>query len=430
MSQAHQEPALHPAAGMVLGDPDEAALRLTRLTWVWVSYHGMWVGVLATLALGGYPRGRLLAILALTVLSLLLSMSVTVSGRGGRDARQLLGTLRIVSVVKAVLGVALTGGLRSPLAFTMFVNFSTLFSRQGSSGRGQAAFAAFCAVVLGIALAPSALLGPRVADPWFTLATCIATLATLIVHLRFITVLQQSANDAVAQAFRAREELADQALARARDLEQVGSRLSHELKNPLAAIKALVQLSHRSAADAGTRERLAVAEEEVERMSAILESHLTFTRPLDLVRLSSVHLGELADSVLAALRARADTSGVLLRRSGDAHLTVDPHHLREALFNLVANAIEACPGGAEVEVAIEALGSDTRVAVRDTGRGMAPEVLARLGTPYFTTREKGTGLGVVLARAVFEQHGGRLEYVSSPGKGTTAVGTLPSPPPP
>ena len=57
--------------------------------------------------------------------------------------------------------------------------------------------------------------------------------------------------------------------------------------------------------------------------------------------------------------------------------------------------------------------------------GMSPEVLIRLGTPFFTTREEGTGLGVVVARATFAQHGGSLEYSSEPGRGTTAVGTLP-----
>jgi signal transduction histidine kinase len=69
------------------------------------------------------------------------------------------------------------------------------------------------------------------------------------------------------------------------------------------------------------------------------------------------------------------------------------------------------------------------VEIRDTGRGMPAEVLSRVGTPFFTTREKGTGLGVLLARGVFTQHGGRLEYASEPGRGTVATATLPCAPP-
>ncbi|MGC4115665.1 MAG: sensor histidine kinase [Myxococcales bacterium] len=93
----------------------------------------------------------------------------------------------------------------------------------------------------------------------------------------------------------------------------------------------------------------------------------------------------------------------------------------------MANAVEAsAPGGkVELEVIREESNEAVRVEVRDHGRGMSPEVLAKVGTPFFTTREEGTGLGVALARAAFVQHGGKLEYLSEPGRGTVARGTLP-----
>jgi signal transduction histidine kinase len=104
---------------------------------------------------------------------------------------------------------------------------------------------------------------------------------------------------------------------------------------------------------------------------------------------------------------------------------VDPQRIRGALVNLIANAIEACPSGGHVEIAIEEYGATARLAVRDTGVGMAPDLVERVGTPFFTTHERGTGLGVALARAAFEQHGGTLEYRSALGQGTTAVGSVP-----
>src|SRR5205823_12389310 len=116
---------------------------------------------------------------------------------------------------------------------------------------------------------------------------------------------------------------------------------------------------------------------------------------------------------------------VRLRRRGDALIEADPRRLKDALFNLVGNAVEATPEGGKVEVEIEEIERSARIAVRDSGRGMPPEVLDRLGTPFFTTRDEGTGLGVVTARAAFAQHGGSLVYSSEPGRGTTAVGTLP-----
>ena len=68
---------------------------------------------------------------------------------------------------------------------------------------------------------------------------------------------------------------------------------------------------------------------------------------------------------------------------------------------------------------------EIEIVVRDTGRGMAAETLRRIGTPFFTTRDDGTGLGVVLARSVIAQHGGSLRYESEPGKGTRVSVTLP-----
>jgi signal transduction histidine kinase len=82
-----------------------------------------------------------------------------------------------------------------------------------------------------------------------------------------------------------------------------------------------------------------------------------------------------------------------------------------------------------VVVEVRSLGDHAEIAVRDKGRGMPAETVKRLGTPFFSTREEGTGLGVVLARSVVAQHGGSLRYESEPGKGTTATVTLPTRPP-
>ena len=99
--------------------------------------------------------------------------------------------------------------------------------------------------------------------------------------------------------------------------------------------------------------------------------------------------------------------------------------IKQALLNLVANAIEATPPGGAVVVEVRQAGEEVEIAVRDTGRGMGTETLARVGTPFFTTRPHGSGLGVVLARSVLTDHGGSLRYESAPGKGTTAVARLP-----
>ena len=208
-------------------------------------------------------------------------------------------------------------------------------------------------------------------------------------------------------------------------LEQLGIEVAHELKNPLAAVKALAQLGLRSGAEAPAHERLRVIEREVERMQEILQRYLASPRRLEHVRPVKVELGPLVSHVLLALSALASAGRVRLSSQGDAAVEADPRRLEEALLNLVANAIEATPPGGAVVVEVRRVGEEVEIAVRDTGRGMPPATLERVGTPFFTTREHGTGLGVVLARAVITDHGGSLRYESEPGRGTTVRARLP-----
>jgi signal transduction histidine kinase len=219
--------------------------------------------------------------------------------------------------------------------------------------------------------------------------------------------------------------MVERALARARDMEQLSATLSHELKNPLAAIKTLVELAAQDPAEASSREGLHVARTEIDRMRGILQEYLSFSRPFEQVSWEPVDLGALSDEVLVLLGPSAERNGVALRRRGDARLEVDPRRLKEALINLVANALQATPRGGFVEIAIDRRDTRVEVAVHDSGQGMPAEVLEKVGTPFFTTRKEGTGLGVSLARAAFVQHGGALEYSSTEGRGTTATGILP-----
>lgn len=210
------------------------------------------------------------------------------------------------------------------------------------------------------------------------------------------------------------------------DLEQPGVEVAHELKNPLAGMKALVQLGLRNPAESPSHPRLEVLEREITRMQEILQRYLSSTRTLHEVKAARVDLGALVSDTLLALSARARVARVRLLSRGDATVEADARRLREALLNLVANGIEATPPGGEVLVEVRPSADQAEIVVRDTGRGMPPETLRRLGTPFFTTREDGTGLGVALARSVIALHGGSLRYESEPGRGTIVRATLPS----
>jgi signal transduction histidine kinase len=161
-------------------------------------------------------------------------------------------------------------------------------------------------------------------------------------------------------------------------------------------------------------------------METILQEYLSFSRPLEDLRPEALDVTAIARDVLDVLAGRADQAGVTMTLDGGAtSVHGDSRRLKEALLNLVANAIEATPSGGTVALRLRNGGGAAVLEIRDTGRGIAAEDLERIGTPFFTTRSNGTGLGVVLAQGVIQQHGGTLRYTSMLGHGTTATITLP-----
>jgi signal transduction histidine kinase len=417
-------------ATALLGDPDEAIDRLSRRRRTWILPYALFAVLVGCFTLARYPLLRTAASGAALFGAAPLVLRLTRRNEGHERLANAGAILLWTVALQNVISAAMTGGVHSPHAFALFMTFSMLYVRHGASSRRRAVVIAFCGIVLGLALEPRSWAGPVLSEPWFTIASAAILMGTFGVHTQFVATLRRGAAQGLEAALRARDELADQTLSRARELEMVGSRLSHELKNPLAAIKALVQLAHRTATEPILEKQLGVVEREVDRMSTVVQSHLGFARPFERVDRVAVDCGDLADSVLALLDGRARVAGVTLGRRGNAQATVDAQRIRGALVNLVANAIEACPQRGQVEIAIEDDGRTVRFAVTDTGAGMTPEMTARIGRPFFTTRERGSGLGVALARVAFEQHGGSLEYRSAPGQGTTAIGSLPRMPSP
>lgn len=321
--------------------------------------------------------------------------------------------------------IACTGGLHSPLLLALLTVTSSRVLSGGWSRRTRTHVLLVCCAAVTMALVPEAWFGPPLPPPTFAASAALALAMGTLLLSHYLGFLSRTVEGSVWDAVQAREQVAAQALARSRELELLGARISHELKNPLAAIKAIAQLWSRGVADPDAREQLATVVSEAERMRCILDEYLSFSRPLEKLRLEPVSLGTAVQEILAILSARADDAGVDLRATGEAVAVADPRRLKEALLNLVANALEATPPGGHVAVTVSADGAVARITVADTGAGMAPEVLERIGTPFFTTREVGTGLGVLLARAVFTQHGGSLAYASAPGAGTTAMAALP-----
>ena len=415
---------------MAPGDPSPDWIRCVKRVWP-MAYGVLAVLFTAGLWLAGYPAWRTAAVGALFFGNWARNLVFKHTVFPVRTPERPMAcsgsstTAWMMGVASQFVIAGLSGGLRSPFIIATMGPLSSMLVRFGWARETKIAVRIAVAGAAALVLLPASWLGPQVAAPWFARLVGLTLFASIFLHSSFLIAMSRALTESHVRADRVRERMTQDALARARELEQLSAQLSHELKNPLGAIKALVQLSRYDACDEASRERLEVAENEVERMNGILQEYLSFSRPLDRLRREKLSLGALADEVLELLEAQASGAGVALHRWGDAEVEADPRRLREALFNLVAHAVDATARGGYVDVRIDSRDGAAEIRVRDSGRGMPREVLERVGTPFFTTREQGTGLGAAMARAAFAQHGGELRYSSEVGRGTTVTGILP-----
>jgi signal transduction histidine kinase len=225
-----------------------------------------------------------------------------------------------------------------------------------------------------------------------------------------------------------RQELFEESEDRTRSLEGIAARLAHEVKNPLAAVRALSLHVARNTQEDKTRERLEIVSAEAERLQGIVDGFLSFSRGLDDLRLHDVAPVQLAEQMSALLSERCADLNVYIDVEGPTDLSIqaDGRKLRQVLMNLVLNAMQASAAGQRVGIKVNRLPSaGAKIEVVDRGAGMSLEVVERIKRPYFTTREGGSGIGVAVARGLVEQHGGTMYFTSEVGKGTTATVELP-----
>lgn len=197
---------------------------------------------------------------------------------------------------------------------------------------------------------------------------------------------------------------------------------AHEQKNCLSIILAVASLVTPELPDSA-RARMDRLRAAAYRMRDLLDDDLV--EPVH--RTSDVDVLRLFDTVCERLRDRADAARVSLRLDcGGGSLRAREAELREALVNLVSNAIEATPVGGVVLIRTECTADGGQSwTIRDSGVGMRREVLDQIGVPYRSFRRGGSGLGIALARAIVSRHGGSLSFESVCGRGTTVTVHLP-----
>jgi signal transduction histidine kinase len=166
---------------------------------------------------------------------------------------------------------------------------------------------------------------------------------------------------------------------------------------------------------------------EVRRLNGIVEEFLSLARPIQL-RPEPVQVVGLLDEIRRLVEPQAGRAGIVIEQTTPAglpDLRADRDRIKQVLLNLVLNATEAMPSGGRLTLGAAASATALALTVTDTGGGIPPELLPRIFEPYVTTKAKGLGLGLAIARRIVEAHGGRIDAESGARQGTRFRVTLP-----
>jgi two-component system sensor histidine kinase AtoS len=212
-------------------------------------------------------------------------------------------------------------------------------------------------------------------------------------------------------------------------LGQLAAGIAHEIRNPLTSINILIHsLTENFPPENAHREDLQVIEEEIRRINEIVDQFLRFAKPASPL-FEKTNLIPIFEEILQLLRPQIERGKIKVKKEFEALplITVDKEQVTQVILNLLLNAVQAMPKGGHLTLRGQVADSDRwiRLSIQDSGVGIPGEDLNKLFDPFFSTKEGGVGLGLSIAHRIIDQHHGKIEVESAPGKGTLLTVWLP-----
>jgi two-component system, NtrC family, sensor histidine kinase HydH len=211
---------------------------------------------------------------------------------------------------------------------------------------------------------------------------------------------------------------------------QLAAGMAHEIRNPLTSIKMLVQTAREDSLSHLPMDDLAIIEREVRRVEQSLQTFLDFARPPKAEK-APIDLRAIIQETFNLTRGRAAKQRVEVSSKciGERFtVSADAAQIRQVLVNLILNGLDAMPGGGALTLDLHEAGTQVKIVIQDTGPGIAPEMGDRLFEPFVSTRETGSGLGLVICKRIVEDHGGTIEAENAREGGARFTVLLPREP--
>lgn len=210
-------------------------------------------------------------------------------------------------------------------------------------------------------------------------------------------------------------------------ISQLAASVAHEIRNPMTTIRGFMQvLQGEKNLNDDQNLFVTISLQELDRTQTIINNFLALAKP-NTGTMGKINLSEVLKETIAFMRSYSHLGNTELVEAIDKNLCIkgDSHEVRQVFINILKNGIEAMPGGGSIFIIAKVENNNVRIQFRDEGVGMTKEQLDRLGHPYYSTKEKGTGLGMMISYDIVQRMRGRINVESEAGKGTTFTILLP-----
>jgi two-component system, sporulation sensor kinase A len=208
---------------------------------------------------------------------------------------------------------------------------------------------------------------------------------------------------------------------------QLAAGIAHEIRNPLTSLKGFLKLLSPLSNDLGTK-YISIMEGELDRIEQIVNEFLVLAKPQP----SEFKLGnsvELLHHVITLMESQANMNNIEINTIFDMNAPLvlcNKNQLKQVFLNVIKNAIEAMPKGGTLHIQTKTNNQTIQIIVTDEGKGIPHDELKKIGDPFFTTKDGGTGLGLLVSQRIIKNHRGAIDISSKVGNGTTVTITLPS----